>query len=403
MATNINYVSPDKLEYYHGKISAYIDSADKKIQDALDAEIIRAKGQESTNAAAAQSAQTAADNAQTAVDTLSGKIGTVPANQTVMGIITNIQENAYDDTELRELATKNESDISALTTRVENTETAVNTTLPNAINAETTRAEEAEGNLDSRLKTVEGDYLKKADKTGLQNQITANKDAIDVLNGDSSVTGSVDKKVADAINTFATQISDDGTINTYKEILNYLSTHQGDASEMAAAIDALETLVGSKSVATQIAEAINAQNLSQYATDEELAEAIARIVTLEGASHTHSNKALLDTYTQTEANLADAVSKKHSHSNMTVLNGITSAKVTAWDNSEQNAKTYADEQIEDLTGVVNTKASASDLNALTTRVGAEETKSTDFETRISTLEGINHVEITNARIDQMFA
>jgi parallel beta-helix repeat protein len=28
-------------------------------------------------------------------------------------------------------------------------------------------------------------------------------------------------------------------------------------------------------------------------------------------SHTHSNKALLDTYTQTEANLADAVSKKH--------------------------------------------------------------------------------------------
>ena len=29
--------------------------------------------------------------------------------------------------------------------------------------------------------------------------------------------------------------------------------------------------------------------------------------------HTHSNKALLDTYTQTEANLADAVTKKHNH------------------------------------------------------------------------------------------
>ena len=35
--------------------------------------------------------------------------------------------------------------------------------------------------------------------------------------------------------------------------------------------------------------------------------------------HDHSNKALLDTYTQTEANLADAVSKKHSHSNKTLL------------------------------------------------------------------------------------
>lgn len=35
--------------------------------------------------------------------------------------------------------------------------------------------------------------------------------------------------------------------------------------------------------------------------------------------HTHANKALLDTYTQTETNLADAVDKKHSHSNKTVL------------------------------------------------------------------------------------
>jgi len=34
-------------------------------------------------------------------------------------------------------------------------------------------------------------------------------------------------------------------------------------------------------------------------------------------AHTHPNKALLDTYTQTEANLADAVAKKHSHSNLT--------------------------------------------------------------------------------------
>lgn len=37
------------------------------------------------------------------------------------------------------------------------------------------------------------------------------------------------------------------------------------------------------------------------------------------ARHTHTNKALLDTYTQTEANLADAVNKKHSHSNKALL------------------------------------------------------------------------------------
>jgi hypothetical protein len=32
-------------------------------------------------------------------------------------------------------------------------------------------------------------------------------------------------------------------------------------------------------------------------------------------NHSHNNKALLDTYTQTEADLADAVAKKHAHAN----------------------------------------------------------------------------------------
>ena len=60
---------------------------------------------------------------------------------------------------------------------------------------------------------------------------------------------------------------------------------------------------------------------------------------MEAIDHEHANKALLDTYTQTEANLADAVAKKHEHSNLTVLEGITAAKVTAWDAAEGNAKT----------------------------------------------------------------
>ena len=47
--------------------------------------------------------------------------------------------------------------------------------------------------------------------------------------------------------------------------------------------------------------------------------------------HTHANKELLDTYTQTEADLANAVAKVHEHGNKSVLDGITSAKVEAWD------------------------------------------------------------------------
>lgn len=48
------------------------------------------------------------------------------------------------------------------------------------------------------------------------------------------------------------------------------------------------------------------------------------------AKHSHANKALLDTYTQTEANLASAVSNKHSHGNKSVIDGITTALINAW-------------------------------------------------------------------------
>ena len=50
--------------------------------------------------------------------------------------------------------------------------------------------------------------------------------------------------------------------------------------------------------------------------------------------HTHANKELLDTYTQTEADLANAVAKVHEHGNKDVLDGITSDKVTSWDGKE---------------------------------------------------------------------
>lgn len=57
----------------------------------------------------------------------------------------------------------------------------------------------------------------------------------------------------------------------------------------------------------------------------------SRMDAVEADKHTHTNKALLDTYTQTESNLSDAVSKKHEHSNKTVLDAITSEKVQSWD------------------------------------------------------------------------
>lgn len=196
-------------------------------------------------------------------------------------------------------------------------------------------------------------------------KVTANTNAIAVLNGDANTEGSVDKKVADAINEFATQISDDGTINTYKEILNYISEHGGEANDMMAAIDALEALVGDTAVATQIANAIAAENLAQYATDDELAEAIARIVVLEGAKHTHENAE--------------------------VLNGITAEKVAAWDEAEANSNAYTDEQIAAIEEVVEAKAEAS---ALADEVSAREA----LDARVVIVEGKAH---THANADEL--
>lgn len=48
------------------------------------------------------------------------------------------------------------------------------------------------------------------------------------------------------------------------------------------------------------------------------------------AQHTHANKALLDTYTQTEEDLAAAVGARHSHANKSVLDGITAALTGNW-------------------------------------------------------------------------
>lgn len=67
-----------------------------------------------------------------------------------------------------------------------------------------------------------------------------------------------------------------------------------------------------------------------------------KVATLEGQAHTHDNKDLLDTYTQTEENLADAVAKKHAHTNKSVLDGITADKVATWDGTLSAAKAYAD-------------------------------------------------------------
>ena len=332
--TTTKYVGLDSLTYYDQKIKGYIADADQAVKEnlesqldvfggALDSEIARAKAEEAKNATAASNAQTAADKAQTDVNTLAGKVGTVEDGKTVMGIIAQIQENAYDDTEVKGLISDLDEE------KADKTQVA--TDIAAAVKVET----------DARTAAIEGLTKTVTDnKTELEAKIKTNTDAISVLNGTGD--GSVKKTVDDAINEFATNVTDDAVINSYKELIDWVAEHGSEAAEMAAAIQAneksiddLEALVGTlpegataTTVVALIQELVAAERT--YA-DAEFVKDRARLTDLEADTHTHGNKALLDTYTQTEADLADAVVKKHSHANVAVIDAITSSQVENWD------------------------------------------------------------------------
>lgn len=104
------------------------------------------------------------------------------------------------------------------------------------------------------------------DDTAVKASIKSNADAIATLNGASTVTGSVDKKIADAINDFSTKVSEDGTVNTFKELIDYASTHQGEYSTLSGEVQknttAIATLNGKDtdvgSVAKTVKDAVDA-------------------------------------------------------------------------------------------------------------------------------------------------
>lgn len=190
-------------------------------------------------------------------------------------------------------------------------------------------------NIEKNIDEVEGNVALKADKTALETEVAERKAAdegfesrIATLEGAVGESGSVAEDIAKAKEEAVTAAAEDATTKANKAL----------------------------------------EDAKKYA-DEEDAKIESRVDALETDTHTHANKALLDTYTQTEENLADAVAKKHEHTNKDVLDGITAEKVAAWDASEKNAKDYAD----GLNTAMTSKVDAIDAR-LTTAEGAVATK-----------------------------
>lgn len=109
------------------------------------------------------------------------------------------------------------------------------------------------------------------DDTAVKGLIKNNTDAIDVLNGGDTVNGSVAKSVKDAINNFATEISEDGTVNTFKELVDYVAAHGSEytaaIADIAANKSAIKTLngTGAGSVSKAVNDAIDGLHIGEYA------------------------------------------------------------------------------------------------------------------------------------------
>lgn len=106
----------------------------------------------------------------------------------------------------------------------------------------------------------------------LKTKVIANENAIATLNGNGE--GSVNKAITDAINKFATDVGNDETLDSFKELLDYVVAHKGEAFDMAEDIAELTGLVGDKSVATQIDNEFTARNIEDNA-QENVLESVA--------------------------------------------------------------------------------------------------------------------------------
>ncbi len=88
--------------------------------------------------------------------------------------------------------------------------------------------------LDAALKAV-------IDAKAETSDVTALSGKIDTLNGTG--VGSVSKAITDAFNDFATKVSDDGVVNSYKELIDWAAEHGGEAAELTASITSIENIL----------------------------------------------------------------------------------------------------------------------------------------------------------------
>lgn len=287
-----------------------------------------------------------ADAAQTAADNLKTYVGTIPEAAKSKNVV------AYVDEKISGIAS--DAELNALKTRMTTAEGSIKT------NADDIDA------LEGRADAVEA-------------KATANAAAITTLNGEGA--GSVKKQIDDAFNDFATKVSDDKVVNTYKELIDYCATHSAETAEMAGniaknatAISTLEKFVGKLPEGTSAADVIGYIN-------EKVAAEQSRAEKAEGALDTRV-KAIEAKFGEGEGSVADQIADavKVETDARTAADAALDTKITA----AKKAGDDAQADVDALEGVVATKAAAADVTALGTRVTAAEKDIDDLQAAIGT-------------------
>lgn len=258
---------------------AYELAASKATMAQVEAKGYAVKTEVDTAVAAAKKAGT---DAQTAVNTLSDKVGTVPADKTIVQMIADSQKAAtYDDSTVK-ASIKTNTDAIAKLNGTDTVEGSVAKTVKDAVAAEQTRAEGKE---------------------------QANATAID------GVKSRVDAFLA------AAEVGD-AAVDTLKEIQTYITTHGSAADQMVKDIAANKKAVEEEATRAKTAEGTNATAISDEATRAKAAEkANADAIAAETTRAKTAEKANAD---------AIAELKKADYA------GITSEKIAKWDAAQAN-------------------------------------------------------------------
>lgn len=150
--------------------------------------------------------------------------------------VSEITIPAYDDKEVRSLI----GSVNTVVNGVSAVANAAQSEVTKIKTGETVVPKATQATNDGNGDPITETYATKTELNATNENVSANADAIDTLNGNESTEGSVLKTVKDEINAWANKVSADETINTFKEVIDYISDHGGEFNKLIGQVTDLD-------------------------------------------------------------------------------------------------------------------------------------------------------------------